>query len=363
MSALVVVTGWVLGWLLLWRMPRLERPSGGPGASPRVTVVIPARNEVDRLPLLLDDLSRQTHAPERVVVVDDSSTDGTDAAADRFPSVDLLTAPDRPSGWTGKSWACAVGAGTATGEVLVFLDADVRLAPGALGGVLATWERRGGLVSVQPRHDIGSAPEALSLVFNVVAVMGLGIASAFPPRQEWGASGPCLAISRDDHRRIGGHAAVAADVAEDLALAARCREDGIGVTCVGGSDEVRFRMYRSARGVVEGWSKNIATGAARTPLVRAICIALWIAALLSVAARVVSAPWDGDQLAVTGALYLATTAQVAVLGRAVGRFGVAAVAWPLLVVFFVAVVARSTFNTMVTKRVRWSGRTVPIGRT
>ncbi len=356
-----MVVGWSLGWLLLWRMPRLDRSATPP--STRVSVVIPARNEVDRLPLLLADLAGQSRPADQVVVVDDASSDGTADCARRFPGTEVLTAPDRPPGWTGKSWACSVGADAATGELLVFLDADVRLAPEALGDVLATWQRRGGLVSVQPRHDIGSASESLSLVFNVVAVMGLGVASAFPPKHEWGAAGPCLAISRQDHRQIGGHASVAGDVAEDLALAARCREHGVDVTCVGGADQVRFRMYRSARGVVEGWSKNIATGAARTPLVRAICIALWIAALLTVAARVAIAPWASDHLATTGVLYLAVTAQVALLGRAVGRFGAAAVAWPALVAFFVAVVARSTFNTVVTKRVRWSGRTVPLGRT
>ena len=372
MTATVVAIGWILGWLLLWRVPRLRSSGGhgaaaapGAGAGVRTAVIVPARNEADRLPLLLGDLVRQTCVPERVLVVDDQSTDGTGDVARRCPGVDVIEAPERPPGWTGKSWACEVGAEhlAAAVDLLVFLDADVRLGPDALARVLATWRAEGGLVSVQPRHDVATWPEALSLVFNVVAVMGLGIASLWPPRREWGAAGPCLAISTTDHRRVGGHAAVASEVAEDLALARRCRERGVAVRCVVGGDEVRFRMYRDWRGVLEGWTKNIATGAARTPLLRAACIAVWVAALLSVAARLVVLPWAGAGAAVaTVALYTVVTLQVAVLGRSVGRFGAAALAWPVLVAFFVAVIARSAFRTVLTGRVDWSGRVVTVGR-
>ncbi len=366
----LVVVGWLLGWVLLWRLPHLDRAraaaapveggDGPPSRGSRVSVVVPARNEADRLPRLLASLARQTRPADEVVVVDDGSTDGTGEVAAAHAGVRVVPAAPVPDGWAGKPWACATGVGVTDGELLVFLDADVELADDALEAVVATHCRLGGLVSVQPHHRIGRPVEALSLPFNVVAMMGLGVGSLVRTR-EWGAAGPCLAIDRALYDAVGGHAAVRADVAEDLALAAQVAAAGEPVHTVAGGDRVRFRMYRDLRGVVEGWGKNLATGAGRTPLMRALGIAVWVAALLTVAWQAVGAlaGWGPDPV-VTGAAYGAVALQVGVLGSQVGRFGPAALAWPVLLVFFVAVFATSALRTLVVRRVRWSGRTLDL---
>lgn len=364
MSSWTVLAGWFLGWALLWRLPGLTRPRSTTTKVrlPSVSIVVPARNEADRMPTLLASLAGQQHAADQVIVVDDESSDGTAAVARSFAGVEVVAAPPLPDGWAGKPWACATGARSARGDLLVFLDADVDLAPTAIGAIVASWQQHGGLLSVQPHHRIRRPVEALSLPFNVISMMGLGVGSVVPPRRQWGAAGPCLATDRRDYEAVGGHAAVADEVAEDLALAERYRAADLRVTCVGGHDAVRFRMYRDAAGILEGWSKNLATGAGRTPRLRSLAIAAWVAALLAMALQLTSLPSTGAELRSWAVVYLAGAVQIAWLGRQVGRFGPAALAWPLLLAVFVAVFARSVINTALFRHVRWSGRELAVAR-
>lgn len=216
-------------------------------------------------------------------------------------------------------------------------------------------------MSVQPRHDVARPVEALSLLFNVVAVMGLGIATPLRRGPEWGAAGPLLVTSRRDYDATGGHAAVSGDVAEDLGLARRFRGHGLPVRCLLGGGLVRFRMYRDLRGLVGGWRKNMATGARRTPLVLAAATALWISALITAAGWIAgSLGGSGGALALAAGCYALVAVQVAVLGRVVGRFGPAAALWPVLVATFVVVVAWSALSTFVLHRVTWADRTIDL---
>ena len=356
----MTVAGWMLGWVLLWRLPRLARPTT-PSCEHRVSVIIPARNEADRLPVLLASLLIQSPPANQVIVVDDGSEDDTAAIARSFPGVDVISTMGPPPGWTGKPWACATGARASNGDVLVFFDADVQLREGALASLLNSWEKEGGLLSVQPHHQIKRPVEALSLPFNVVGMMGLGSGSLLPPRREWGASGPCLVTSRDDYERIGGHGAVAAAVAEDLELAGRYAAANLPVHTVAGGDQILFRMYRDLPGIIEGWSKNMATGARLAPPVRSIASALWVTALLAMTwALFHAAPQSVGDLAWLGAIYAAGAGQLAVFGRHLGRFSFAACFWPLLMIFFLGVFAWSMVRTLIMRQVRWSGRRLDV---
>ena len=108
-----------------------------------ITVCVPARDEAHRLPELIADLRAQSGAPRlQVLVIDDASTDGTAEAAEKAidgdPRFLVIRSRDEPEpGWTGKAAACARLAEAADTAVLVFLDADVRLAPGAIAAAVA----------------------------------------------------------------------------------------------------------------------------------------------------------------------------------------------------------------------------------
>lgn len=347
---------WAAGGWLLWRIPRPRPAPGaeGAGSLDGVSVVVPARDEAESLPALLRSLAGQRPAPARVVVVDDHSTDGTSAVA-RAAGVDVVTAPPLPEGWTGKSWACWTGAETTSSPVLVFLDADTVVSPGGLARLASEQRSRGGLLSVQPFHLPVRASERLALFFNVVGMMGVGAfspgRSRHPPS---GAFGPAMVCRRDDYETVGGHRRVRGAVADDVALAAEFSRSGLPVACLGGRGTVSFRMYPRGLGqLVEGFSKNMATGAWRTrPLTLALVFA-WVSGCIV-------ASWSVRLGGVAGpALYAAYVTQLAWMARRIGRFGWwPVVLFPVPLAVFLVVFARSCLLTFVTGRVRWRGRTV-----
>ena len=158
--------------------------------------------------------------PHEVVVVDDASTDATATVATAHHASVVRLDGDPPHGWTGKANACAHGAAAVTGDVLLFLDADVAVAPDTIDRLVAALDRYGGLVSVQPHHRVVRPYEELSATCNVVALMGSGAFAPWPPPPAVGY-GPCLVTSVADYRHVGGHGAVRSDVIEDTALARR----------------------------------------------------------------------------------------------------------------------------------------------
>jgi 4,4'-diaponeurosporenoate glycosyltransferase len=377
-SVVVCVLGWVAGWLALGRprtvrslgpLPDVDRRDGLSG----VAVVIPARDEERTLGALLAGLcdpSDPTVGPDRIIVVDDHSTDSTASVAGGHPGVEVLAAPPLPDHWNGKSWACHAGvqhleprAATqdptrgGSDDVVVFLDADVRLTRTALARVVAERDRRGGLVSVQPWHETERAYEQLSCLFNVLAVMGTAMGSR---RGATGAFGPVLVSSRTDYDTVGGHGSVRDEVVEDLALAQRFRARDLPVEVLGGGREIRFRMYPGGpRQLMEGWTKNFALGAGSTRLGRLAGIVLWVTCLGS-AAFALRDGVTGQLPLVTGVVvYSAFVVQLAVMFRRVGSFWLlTALAYPVVLVFFVAVFVRSLWRTHVRHSVTWRGRAV-----
>lgn len=367
--AAFVLLGLVAGALLLARVPTVRRATGGrpaDAARPTVSIVVPARNEERTLPVLLASLQALDPAPHQIIVVDDSSTDATAAVAAAHGALVLAASP--PRGWAGKPWACHVGAEAATGTHLLFLDADTWLAPDALARLLAEHGARGGLLSVQPHHRTERAYEQLSAFFNVTAMMGTGAFAVAGPPPGVMAFGPCLMTTVADYRAVGGHAAVRGEVIEDVHLARRYRTVGLPVRCLGGGDAVGFRMYPGGpRQLVEGWTKNIASGAGLSPPWALVGTVAWICACVAVALAGVrdALSWalgDGPAPWVAVAAWAAVAIE---LGWMLGRIGTwrvwAAVLFPVPLVAFLAVFFRSLAITLVRGEVTWRSRRLPVG--
>jgi 4,4'-diaponeurosporenoate glycosyltransferase len=352
----------------VWFLARTDAPAGrrDPGPPVAVSIVVPARNEAANLPALLTTTGALDPPAHEVIVVDDASHDGTDAVA-AAAGVTVLRAPPPPPGWLGKPWACHLGAAAATGTHLLFVDADVRLAPDALGRLVAEHARRGGLVSVQPYHVTRRPYEQLSAYANVVAMMGTG---AFAPRRDHrarGAFGACVFTSLADYQAAGGHAAVRGHVVEDVELAARYTRSGRPVAAFAGGRTVQFRMYpHGPRQLVEGWSKNLALGATRTDPVATAGATWWVAANAAVAVRAVVAVaafalGSASRPLVPLVVAAVTAAELWWLLRRVGAFRWWAPAvFPVLVAAFVALFLRSVALVRVRRRVAWRGREISV---
>ena len=358
--------GWGAGWWLGWRLPELGGssrvvPIGGHRVRPQVAVVVPARDEEASIGALLASLAEQVSSPAEIVVVDDGSKDATAAIAAAH-GARVVAAGELPEGWAGKPWASHVGVDATTAPILVFLDADVTLAPGAIAEIVAEHRVRGGLVSVLPEHRPGPGYEQWSAPCNLVSVMGSGAATPTGAGRADAAFGPCLVTSRAELASVGGLASVAADVVEDIALARRYREVGLPVSAHAGGDLVAFRMYPSGpRQLVEGWTKNMAAGSTAVPWWRSALVALWVTAGLGGPLAVVRRR-DRRGLFAAVVAWLAFAVQFRVLSERLGRFRWwVAPAYPALLVGFVGLFARSARARWWHRSVTWRGRQVAVG--
>jgi 4,4'-diaponeurosporenoate glycosyltransferase len=368
-------------WLLValgscrWLLQDLRTvPCGGRhrDEAASVSVVIPARDEGATLPTVLDSLRHLAVGVCDVVVVDDDSQDATASVA-RSAGVVVLPAPAPPPGWTGKAWACHLGARASGGDLLLFLDADTVLADDALDGLLELHARHGGLVSVQPFHRVVRPYEQLSSYFNVVSLLASDAFTPHPSKPPM-AFGPCLLTSRADYESAGGHAAVRGDILDDARLAAAYDRAGLTVRCAVGGQSIQMRSYPGGvRQLADGWTKNIASGASAAAPRASLGTGLWVSvhhavavgAALAVPALVTG---QGDPLALGHAALLAI-AWVAVAWqlrsvlRRIGSFRWWTwVLFPAPLLAFDLLFARSAVRTVVHRSVRWRGREVDLHR-
>ena len=247
----------------------LRRPDPqAPPVDEPVTVLIPARDEERHLEATLRSVLAQTGVPARaVLVLDDGSTDGTAAIAQRIAADDdrvtVLHGADAPPppGWLGKPWACARLAEHADGSVLVFVDADVALEAHAVRAVAATLRENDlGLVAPYPRQLAGSWLERLVqplVTWSWAATMPLRWAETSLRPSLSAANGQLLAFDAADYRAMGGHAAVRDDVLEDVGLMRAMKRSGRRTATVDGSHLATCRMYDSLQALVDGYAKSL----------------------------------------------------------------------------------------------------------
>lgn len=342
---------WLLGWYLCLRVRRVPY-APDPDATTAPTVVIPARDEERTLPTVLAGLASQTTAPAEVIVVDDRSTDTTAAIA-AARGARVVVGEPLPPGWTGKAWSLHQGVEAADTDVVVCLDADVDPSSHLIARVEQCFDRLGGLVSVQPYHEMHRWWERAAAFFNLIAVMGVGLASPGPSRaRDRAAFGPCLVASRDALLLHLSHRSVRHAVIEDMALARRFAAAGVPVTSFAGGDLLAFRMYDRPRDLANGFAKNFAAGAGATPIIRLVAIVAWVTACLVGGWGV----FTGGTVAL--AIYGAFALQCFVMLRQLGNFGViTALLYPLNALIFVAVFVAS-LGFIGRGRVRWKGRTI-----
>jgi 4,4'-diaponeurosporenoate glycosyltransferase len=352
-----------LGFVFFARTPLVPgRGAGGPLRS--VTVIVPARDEEGNLPTLLASLAAQTVRPLEIIVADDGSTDGTAAVAAAAGARVLPVGP-KPPGWRGKTWPCFQAAEAARGEALLFLDADVRLdAPDALERLLAALPE-GGLLSVEPFHAVARPYEQLSAVFNVVRAASVGAFGLRGGRPR-GAFGPCLLVARPTYFATGGHShpLVRGEILENFALGKVLLDAARPVSCYAGRGAVSCRMYPGGLGeLVEGWSKAFVTGAAGTPPGYLLLAVGWISGAVASALLLSAAPLLAGVpgLAVGGAVYLAFAAQMRFMLTRLGSYWpLTALLFPVAVVAFLVIFARSAFLVHVRGRVTWRGQQLEV---
>jgi chlorobactene glucosyltransferase len=262
---------WIIPPLVTWFRLRnsrsLEEESDVPLENPPlVSVILPARNEAHNIARCVSSILSTTYPNLELIVVDDSSTDGTGAIAREVaagdPRVRVVECPPLPEGWFGKQWACATGARIARGSVLQFTDADTIHAPDLVPrSVNAMRARRAQLLSVAGRQQLGGFWERViqPQVFTILGMRYGGTESVTQATRVSNkiANGQCIFVTHDSYNAIGGHASVRTSAAEDLMLAQKFFAARKRVVLVLGVNQLSTRMYGSLREIVGGWRKNV----------------------------------------------------------------------------------------------------------
>ena len=228
---------------------------------PTVSVIVPARNEECCLGSCLESLTAQTGVAFEVIVVDDHSTDRTREIASSFPGVRVIEAGPLPAGWTGKNNAVVAGAREARGDWLLFTDADTVHLPGSLARALAEAQEHGAeLLSYSPEQIVRTFWEkaVMPVIFAELASRYRPSEVSDPNSPAAAANGQYILITRAAYDVVGGHAALAAELLEDVALARAVKQSGRKILFRYGGEAVRTRMYRNVSQLREGWTKNLA---------------------------------------------------------------------------------------------------------
>ena len=354
---------------------RLRAQPVDPSApAPRVSIILPARDEERNIQGCVESLLAQTYPNFEVIVVDDASTDHTSTLLEQLcqshPLRDhlrVIRVDHLPEGWAGKPHALHTGVSQATGEWLLVTDADTRHQPEALSTAMRTAsERQLDLLSLGTTQDM---PDFWSRVLIPMAYMGISM--QYPAKQVNDpksrialANGQYILLRKALYERIGGYAAphMRATVLDDRDLASEVKRAHGKLALVDGRGLVRTRMYHGLREQWDGWSKNAYAGSRGglfffllmiigLPMTCMLPFALLLLGLLARRPR-----W----LAAGGLPVAATLAYRTRLNREIG------VPWryvwthPLGAAIFTGILARSFWRKWSKRGVTWRGRTYQV---
>jgi chlorobactene glucosyltransferase len=351
--------------LILWNRRELTGGAGHhlPDDAPRVSVLVPARNEEEAIGRCLEHLVAQDYPDLEIIVLDDDSSDATRSLAEAFPEVQVVAGAPLPRGWTGKNWACHQLAGLASGDVLCFVDADTTLEPGAVSAAVAVMSERGAaLVSLLPRAEYTSVSGAVLLPMVTHALFGLfPVALVHRSRRPSisVAFGPFILVTAAGYRAAGGHAADPSSVVDDVQLSRNVKAAGGRVRLADGTDLVATRWYDRLGDIWRGFAKNAYGGIGYNPWLGAAIVFVLMPLLLAPFARVgIGAVGGGiPEAALWQALLL-------VANRALtSHFGRdpywSSVLYPVMVAFWGITLVRSMVWYATQRSVVWKDRDVP----
>jgi hypothetical protein len=329
---------------------RLLRRPPAAGSTTAVAIVIPARDEAVHIGACVAALRGQGD----VLVLDDCSTDGTASIAAAAGAQVIAGAPP-PPGWLGKPWACAQLAAATEADVLVFLDADVRVAPGGVARAVALLEAAGlDIACPFPRQEAVSGAERLVqplLQWSWLTTLPLRLAERSARPSLTAACGQFVVVRRAALDRAGGFAVVRSAVLDDIALVRAVKRSGGRGGVVDGTDLASCRMYGGWPDIRSGYGKSLWAAFGSAPRAAAVLVGLAVAYVLPplVALR-------GSRAGLAG--YLAAVASRVIAARRTGgRPFPDALAHPLSVIAL-GYLTIDSHRAHRAGRTRWKGRPI-----
>ena len=354
---ILAVIGIISGILLFCRFPIIKK--GNNPTEKKVSIVIPCRNEQNNIRELLESLRQQRTRPYEIICVDDQSTDQTASVIRSFNEVKLVSVEDKPEDWNGKPYALTVGAKAATGDVLLFLDADVKLESDGLTDLFSAYENKGNF-SCHPYHKTKKCGESFALFFNMLSVAGTGI--TLPKPIQKGMFGPVLMVDKEIYFAAGAHENVRNSIIEDYDLGKHYKNKKIPYTLYLGNKAVSFRMYpEGIKSQAQGFIKNFSKGAISAGIISNLLTALYITGitLVFIQAIIGIASLNLVSSLVFGGMYIFLAGHLFFVSSRLGRFNpLVCVFYFLPLIWFILIFLISIFAKVFHLNVVWKGRKI-----
>ena len=359
---ILVIACSLAGIFLLFSIPTCITPETTSKSLPSISLIIPARNEEDNLPKLLASMAAQQLQPKEVIVVDDQSEDKTPEIAKEYHATVLASKP-LPEGWVWKAWACYQGAHHASGELLVFLDADTYLAEDGLQKIVDTYNKEPSVMSLAPYHETEKFYEQFSAFFNIIMAGSMNAFTMLGKRlKPTGLFGPSLIVHREHYFAIQGHESVKDKILENFFMAQEFIKHKIALKCFGGKGSLSVRMYpHGFQDVIQGWSKAFAAGAGNTRAFPLFLIIVWLSGALAVVINLTIGGWMFGAVFImyTIVLYFVYAAQIYWMLYRIGRFKwYTSLLYPGPLIFFFIVFVKSALHVVLRKNVQWKDRKI-----
>lgn len=313
-------------------------------AWPRVSIIVPARDEQKNLPALLPSLKVLDYPNFEIVVVDDSSADRTAEVAQSF-GVLVVSAGPKPEGWVGKSWACARGANEASGELLLFTDADTIHSPSSLKTATALLRNQdAGLLSAPPFHLAPTRWEKVIGLFQLFPLILTAYRHSPKPNRKY-SIGQYLLFDREVYERIGGHTALASSLTEDIDLGQAVLEANERFVVHPAADLYSVRMFESFDGFTKGWTRLLRLGMGKSNVQSVVELLLVLHLFV------------GPNSGWLALLPLAGAAFLLYRQRHFGSFSAwGAIFFPVSIVLFTALSLLAVFARLLNRPIEWRSR-------
>jgi chlorobactene glucosyltransferase len=367
---------WLVALAMTWRGLRSQQPLPAPADdalthtdAPLVSILVPARNEAGRaLRASLNSMLAQDYGNFEVVAVNDRSEDATGdilrELAQASHKLIVVEGAEMPAGWLGKPHAMAQAVGASRGEWLLATDADMIFAPAALRTVTAYATAHGfDAVTLLPHVVCGSFWERVFLpVFGWAMLVAMPVSRVNNPRRRESAGvGGFFLMRREALEKVGGYAAVRAEVAEDLRLGALLKESGARLRLESGEDLISTRMQTNLRDLWDGFTKNMFAGMQfklLPTLAGGASMALFAALPVFAAAATFAAGGAWVLWLPCVLVWLWQAAIFALVNRRWGVPVVYALTMPLGFALFDAVLLNSAWRILSRRGVTWKGREI-----
>lgn len=368
-AALASIPAWMVARnLYLFTPPSSKtewRSAPSRTAPPRISVLIPARDEAASIARTMNSVLRSEGANVELVVLDDHSTDATAdvvlAVSQRDTRVRLIRGRPLPTGWNGKQYACWQLASAAEYPTLAFLDADVRLAPDALRRLFDQRQRKdAALLSAFPHQETETLMERMLIPMMHFILLGFlplnRMRRSRHPAYAAGC-GQLFITSRGDYESAGGHAAIRSSRHDGIMLPKAFRWAGLSTDICDGTEIASCRMYHGAREVAHGLLKNASEGIANKRLIMPFTLLLIGGSVLPFVLLPLAIGWGSVWavgIATVGCLLAWLPRWMCAMRFSQSKLG--ALLHPVAVLLFLALQWQSLYYHWRGKQVAWRGR-------